>query len=72
MAKFKKKFWKFLLFRSKIVMLPMFSKTLKEVICKTIIVLVVLYGCETRSLVLRDERNLQVYENKVLRLGGTI
>ena len=28
---------------------------------------VVLYGCETRSLKLRDERRLRVFENRVLR-----
>ena len=28
---------------------------------------VVLYGCETSSLTLRDERRLRVFENRVLR-----
>ena len=28
---------------------------------------VVLYGCETWSLILREERRLRVFENKVLR-----
>ena len=28
---------------------------------------VVLYGCETRSLIWREERRLRVFENKVLR-----
>ena len=28
---------------------------------------VVLYGCETWSLTLRDERRLRVFENRVLR-----
>ena len=28
---------------------------------------VVLYGCETWSLILREERKLRVFENKVLR-----
>ena len=28
---------------------------------------VVLYGCETWSLTLREERKLRVFENKVLR-----
>jgi len=31
------------------------------------ILLVVLYGCETRSLTLQQERKLRVFENKVLR-----
>jgi len=41
------------------------SKNLK--IYRTIILPVVLYGCETWSLILRDERRLRVYENRVLR-----
>ena len=34
---------------------------------RTIILPVVLYGCETWSLTLREERRLRVYENRVLR-----
>jgi len=34
---------------------------------RTIILPVVLYGCETWSLILRDERRLRVFDNKVLR-----
>jgi hypothetical protein len=34
---------------------------------KTIIFLVVLYGCETWSLTLREEHRLRVVENRVLR-----
>jgi hypothetical protein len=34
---------------------------------KTIILPVVLYGCETWSLTLREENRLNVFENKVLR-----
>ena len=41
---------------------------------RTTILHVVLYGCETWSLTLREERKLRVFENKVLRrildLGG--
>jgi hypothetical protein len=36
-------------------------------ICKTIILLVVLYGCETWSLTVREEHKLRVFENRVLR-----
>jgi hypothetical protein len=43
------------------------SKTLKIKIYRTIILLIVLYGCETWSLTLREERRLQVFENRVLR-----
>jgi hypothetical protein len=36
-------------------------------IYKTIILPVVLYGCETWSLTLREEHRLRVFENKVVR-----
>ena len=42
-------------------------KNLKIKIYRTIILPVVLYGCETWSLTLRDERRLRVFENRVLR-----
>jgi len=34
---------------------------------RTIILPFVLYGCETWSLTLREERRLRVFENRVLR-----
>ena len=43
------------------------SKTLRIKIYRTIILPVVLYGCETWSLTLREERRLRVFENRVLR-----
>jgi hypothetical protein len=43
------------------------SKDLKIRIYKTIILPVVLYGCETWSLTLREEYGLRVFENRVLR-----
>jgi hypothetical protein len=43
------------------------SGNLKIKICRTIILPVVLYGCETWSLTLREERRLRVFENRVLR-----
>ena len=43
------------------------SKKLKVNTYKTIILPVVLYGCETRSLTLREEHRLWVFENEVLR-----
>ena len=43
------------------------SKNLKIKIYRTIILPVVLYGCETWSLTLREERKLRVFENRVLR-----
>ena len=43
------------------------SKNLKVKIYRTIILPVVLYGCETWSLTLQKERKLRVFENMVLR-----
>jgi len=43
------------------------SKNLKIKIYRNIILPVVLYGCETWSLTLREERKLSVFENMVLR-----
>ena len=43
------------------------SNNLKIKIYRTIILPVVLYGCETWSLTLREERKLRVFENVVLR-----
>jgi len=42
------------------------SKNLKIKIYKTIILPVVLYGCETWSLILRQECRLRVFENRIL------
>ena len=36
-------------------------------ICKTIILPVVLYGCEAWSLTLREECRLRVFENRILK-----
>jgi hypothetical protein len=50
---------------------PLFSrllpKNLKMRIYKTIILPVVLYGCETWSPILREEHRLRVFQNRVLR-----
>ena len=43
------------------------SKNLKIKIYRTIILPVVLYGCEAWSLTLREERKLRVFENILLR-----
>ena len=45
----------------------MISKNIKIKIYKIIIVTIVLYGCKTWSLTLREERRLRVFENRVLR-----
>jgi hypothetical protein len=43
------------------------SKNLKIKIYETVILPVVLYGCETWSLTLREEHRLRLFENRVLR-----
>jgi hypothetical protein len=43
------------------------SRNVKVKIYKTTILPVVLYGCETWSLTLREEHRLRVFENRVLR-----
>jgi len=43
------------------------SKNFKFKISKIILLLVVLYGCETWSLTLREECGLRVFKNRVLR-----
>jgi len=42
-------------------------KNLKVKIYRTTTLPVVLYGCETWSLTLREERRLRVFENRMLR-----
>jgi hypothetical protein len=46
---------------------PLLWKNVKLGIYKTIILPVVLYGCETWSLTLREEHKVRVFENRVLR-----
>jgi len=43
------------------------SKNIKIMIHSNIILPVVLYGCETRSLTMRKEQEQKVFENRVLR-----
>jgi hypothetical protein len=43
------------------------SKNIRIKICRTILLPVGLYGCETWSLTLREEYRLRVFENRVLR-----
>ncbi|KAJ4442258.1 hypothetical protein ANN_12124 [Periplaneta americana] len=51
----------------KLLSSSLLSKNLKVRIYKTVILPVVLYGCETWTLNLREEHRLRVFENKVLR-----
>jgi hypothetical protein len=43
------------------------SRNVKVKINKSIILPVVLYGCETWSVTLKEEHGLRVFENRVLR-----
>jgi hypothetical protein len=54
-------------FGSQSSVLPLLSRNVKVKIYKTIILPVVLYGCETWSVTLREEHRLRVFENRVLR-----
>ena len=51
----------------KLLSSSLLPKNLKIKIYRTIILPVVLYGCETWSLTLREEHRLRVFENRVLR-----
>ena len=61
-------FFFFFTFVSGIGCLPVCYPKIK--IYRTITLPVVLYGCETWSLALREERRLRVFENRVLRVFG--
>jgi hypothetical protein len=56
-----------LLFGAESLSSRLLSRNLKIKIYRTIILTVVLYGCETWSLTLREERRPRVFENRVLR-----
>ena len=43
------------------------ASRLRVKIYRTVILPVVLYGCETWSLTLREERKLRMFQNRVLR-----
>ncbi|KAJ4444105.1 hypothetical protein ANN_05894 [Periplaneta americana] len=51
----------------KLLSSSLLSKYLKVRIYKTVILLIVLYGCETWIPTLREEQRLRVFENKFLR-----
>jgi hypothetical protein len=50
-----------------LVSYSLLSKNTKITIYINLILPVVLYGCETWSLTLREEHTLRVFENRVLR-----
>ena len=51
----------------KLLSSSLLSKSIKIAIYRTIILTVILYGCDTWSLTLTEERRLRVFENRVLR-----
>ncbi|KAJ4447163.1 hypothetical protein ANN_09164 [Periplaneta americana] len=53
----------------KLLSSSMLSKNLKVRIYKKVILSVVLYGCETWTLTLREEHRLRVFENKTFEMG---
>jgi len=53
-----------------ILISSLLSKNIKTKIYRTVILPVVLYGCEAWSLTLREEHRLQVFENRVLKYLG--
>jgi hypothetical protein len=56
-----------LLFSKNLLSSRLIPKNLKIKVYKTLILPVVLYGCETWSLTLREEHRLRVSEKRVLR-----
>jgi hypothetical protein len=46
------------------------QKNIKIKVHKTVILLAVLYGCETWSLTLREEHKLWVFEKRMLKIFG--
>jgi hypothetical protein len=56
-----------LLLSSESVSSPLLSKTLQIKLCKTILLSLVLYGCEMWSLTSKEELKLQLFQNKGLR-----
>ena len=53
--------------RCRIFVFQFVIKNIKIKIEKTVILPVVLYGCETWSLTLREKRRLRMFENRILR-----
>jgi hypothetical protein len=46
---------------------PYIEQIIEDLQCETLILLVVLYGRETWSLILREEHRLRAFENRTLR-----
>jgi len=56
-----------MLLRQNLLSSSLLSKIVKIKIYRIIVLPVVLYGCETWSLTLREERRIRVFENRVLK-----
>jgi hypothetical protein len=65
-SQFVERFYQYMLILSS----HLLSKNIKIRIYKTIILPVVLYGCETLSLTLTEQHSLRVLEDNVLRIFG--
>jgi hypothetical protein len=57
----------FATFLSRVFSSRLLPRNVQVKIYKSIILPIVLYGCETWSLTLREEHILRVFENRVLR-----
>jgi hypothetical protein len=53
--------------RSRISSSPLTAKNIKVTIYRTIILPIVSYRCETRSLTFRNESMVKMFDNRVLR-----
>jgi hypothetical protein len=54
-------------FDTLIITFYVLSKNTRFRVYRTVVLPVVLYGCETWSITLREEQRLRVFENRVLR-----
>jgi hypothetical protein len=54
-------------FGTEYFVLSLLYKNIKIKIYRSILLPVILYGCETWSITLREERRLSVFANRVLR-----
>jgi hypothetical protein len=56
-----------LCYRQSLLSSRLLSRNVRVKIYKTVILPVLLYGCETWCLILREEHRLRVFENRFLR-----
>jgi len=58
---------KYIIFGAKCFVIKLAVHSIQNEVTRTIILPVVLYGCETWPLTLMEERRLRMFENRVLR-----